>query len=146
MNKSLLASLLIVVAAIVITPIVLAETVPSNLTGCTISASHALNGTSWTNRGITCPASGACALDSTTYTCATCCLVDKVYTFTDWIFVAVMLFVTIKILQGGYYILTSAGDEKKLTSGRQNILWALAGMAVALFARSLPLAVVALLR
>lgn len=145
MNKFLLASLLIVVAAIAVSPIVFAETVPSNLDSCTLK--HALNDSTWTDRGITCPANGTtCPLNSTSLTCATCCLVDKVYTFTDWIFVAIMIFVTVKILQGGYYILTSAGDDKKLTSGRQNILWALAGMAIALFARAIPSAIVALLR
>jgi hypothetical protein len=145
MNKILLASLLILVAFVVFSPAVLAETVPSNLDSCTMK--HALNDATWQARGINCPAQNSqCSLNSTSYTCATCCLVDKIYTFTDWIFVGIMIFVTIKILQGGYYILTSAGDDKKLTAGRQNILWALVGMAIALFARAIPSALVALLR
>jgi hypothetical protein len=144
MNKFALA-LLLLVGAMIVAPVIFAETVPLDIGSCTMK--HALNDSSWRNRGITCPSDGSsCSLDSTSYTCATCCLVDKVYTFTDWIFVAIMLFVTVKIFQGGYYILTSAGDDKKLTLGRQNILWALAGMAVALFARAIPLALVSLLK
>ena len=151
MNKILLASLLLALAFVIFAPAALAETALGDLSSCTLK--HDLNNTSWQNRGIRCPAAGVeCMFDSgstpgsTSYTCATCCLVDKVYTFTDWIFVGIMIFVTIKILQGGYYILTSAGDDKKLTLGRQNILWALVGLAIALFARAIPSAVVALLR
>ncbi|MBU0546762.1 hypothetical protein KJ735_01135 [Patescibacteria group bacterium] len=106
-----------------------------------------MNDSTWVDRGIICPGiNQTCNLASTTQTCAICCLVDKVYTFTDWLFVAIVIFVTIKILQGGYEILTSAGDAAKLTAGRAHILWALAGMAVALFARVIPQAVVGLLR
>jgi len=145
MNKFILASLLLAVAIIAVVPVAFAETVPAELNSCVIK--HNLTDSTWTSRGIDCPGVNAtCALNSTTQTCATCCLVDKVYTFTDWLFVAIVIFVTIKILQGGYEILTSAGDEKKLTAGRSNILWALAGMAIALFARAIPLAVVGLLR
>lgn len=144
MNKLILASLLLAVAIIVIIPVAFAEEAMAPLDSCTMK--HGLTGSSWTNRGIICPASGTCPLNSTSYTCAICCLADKVYTFTDWIFVAIMLYAVIMLFRGAYNILTSAGVEARVVSGRSYILWALIGLIVALFARALPLALVGLLK
>mgnify|MGYP001076497072 CR=1 FL=1 len=74
-----------------------------------------------------------------------CCILDALYTATDWIFVALMIIVALFIAFGGFMIATAAGTPEKVASGRNYILFALVGLAVALLAKALPSVVKALL-
>ena len=74
-----------------------------------------------------------------------CCILDAVYTVTDWIFVALMVVVGLLIAWGGFTIATAGGAPDKVAAGRNFILYALIGLAVALLARALPAVVRALL-
>jgi len=70
--------------------------------------------------------------------CGLCCLIGSVYFIADWIFAILMLLVMIFILWGAFEILTSAGNEEKFGSGRQRIMFAAIGFAVALLAKAVP--------
>ena len=69
---------------------------------------------------------------------AICCLMDKIYQVTDWIFVILMALVIIFVLYGGFLILTAGGSEEKVTKGKTYITYALAGFVIAILARALP--------
>lgn len=67
-----------------------------------------------------------------------CCLVNTIYTVTDWIFYILMAFVGVMIVIGAFTIITAAGSPEKVTSGRNYVLYAVIGMVVAFFARAIP--------
>ena len=71
-------------------------------------------------------------------TYAMCCMVDSVYTVTDWIFMILMVIVGLMIAIGAFTIMTAAGAPEKVTAGRNYILYAVIGMIVAFFARAIP--------
>ena len=73
-----------------------------------------------------------------------CCLVNTIYSITDWIFYILMAFVGIMIVMGAFMIITAAGAPEKVTGGRNYILYAVIGMVVAFFARAIPSMVKAL--
>ena len=131
--------------ALIASPVLAAAvTPPAEITKCTMR--HDLTGTGWTDLGITCPGQGdPCPLDSTDYTCGICCLLDTIYTVTDWLFVGITLLVIIFVLVGAYYLLTAAGEADKYNKGRDYIQWAVVGMIAALIAKSIPAIAKALL-
>jgi hypothetical protein len=67
-----------------------------------------------------------------------CCLVNTIYSITDWIFYILMAFVGIMIIIGAFTIITAGGSPEKVTAGRNYILYAIIGMVVAFFARAIP--------
>ena len=67
-----------------------------------------------------------------------CCLINTVYSITDWIFYILMAFVGIMIVMGAFYIITAAGAPDKVKQGRDYILYAVIGMVIAFFARAIP--------
>jgi len=74
-----------------------------------------------------------------------CCMLDAVYTATDWVFSGLMIITGLFVGLGGFTIATAGGDPSKVSTGRNYILYALAGLAVALLAKALPSIVEALL-
>lgn len=126
-----------VLAVLALPLLVLAQAPPAEVTGCTMR--HNLTGTAWTSKGFICPAVGSsCPFDSTTFTCAVCCLMDSVYTVTDWIFVGITFVAVVMVLLGAYNMVTAAGNPEKVTAGKNYILWAAIGFIVALMARAIP--------
>ncbi len=140
MKKVLTALVLVNLLAILAVPLVASaqETLPAVIQQCKMR--HILTGTDWTDRGITCPATvgTACPFNSATLTCGVCCVMDTVYTVTDWIFVAVVIIVSIFILWGAFNLLTAAGSPEKIKLGRDQIIYAAIGMLVALLAKAIP--------
>lgn len=67
-----------------------------------------------------------------------CCLVNTIYSITDWIFYISMAFIGIMIVIGAFTIITAGGDPSKVSQGRNYILYAIVGMVVAFFARAIP--------
>lgn len=153
MKKVLTALVLVSLLAILAFPLVVSaqEPLPTGMTKCTMR--HILTGTEWTARGIACPtavgtdcsltvAASTCGAGGATLcTCGVCCVMDTVYTVTDWIFVAVVVIVIIFILWGAYNLLTSQADPAKIKLGRDQIMYAAIGMIVALLAKAIPLIV-----
>jgi len=67
-----------------------------------------------------------------------CCALDGVYTATDWIFVILMVVVSLLIIWGAFTIVTAGGAPEKVTTGRNYIIYALIGLAIAILAKALP--------
>ena len=88
---------------------------------------------------------GATVTEAVTKAWGMCCLLDAVYTVTDWIFFIIIVVVGLLVIWGAFTIVTAGGAPEKATSGRNFILYALIGLAVALLAKAIPSIVSALL-
>jgi len=88
-----------------------------------------------------CPAPGAPSYYDTIYGAvrgAVCCLMSSIYYFTDWVFVILITLAVIFGLFGAFQIITAGGDTEKVTTGRNFVMFAVIGVAVALVARAIP--------
>ncbi len=66
------------------------------------------------------------------------CLLNTIYTATNWLFMIIMLIAVIMIVVGGFTYMTASGDPEKAGKGKTIIVYALIGIAIALFAKVLP--------
>lgn len=138
MKKILLALFLISFLAVLVGPIASAQP-PTPVASCTMRGAI-------TGEGLTCPAKGEpCPYASTEYTCVSCCLIDKIYTFTNWFFAIALGLAIIFALWGGFLLMTAAGEAEKVATGRKWVMWAIIGVAVALIAKAIPALVRALM-
>jgi len=141
MKKILPALVLISFLAVLLMPMVASAQVEmEEIDKCTLRNDFS----SWTK--IDCPASGDCEFDDPSYDCPICCLLDTIYTVTNWIFAGVVALVVIFVLIGAFNLLTAAGNPEKIKSGRDYIIYAAVGMFVALLAKAIPAIVKAILR
>jgi len=131
MRKILSALVLISLAAVLAVPTMVSAQAGAP-TSCDIT--HDLSGLT----GISCPTSGSCDFDSTSYDCGMCCVMNSVYTVTDWIFIILVAFAAVMVLFGAFTLLTAAGTPEKVTSGRNYIIYAVIGLAVGLLAKAIP--------
>jgi hypothetical protein len=69
---------------------------------------------------------------------AICCFFDTVYNIVDWVFTIFLIIAVLLGLWGAYNVLTSAGSAEKVTTGRNYILYAIAGVIVAFISRAIP--------
>ena len=138
MKKVLTSLILVSLLAILAVPLVASAQVPPEILKCKMR--HDLTtDASWADRGFVCAAKGSdCTFSDTAKTCGVCCLMDTVYTVTDWIFVGVVTIVIIFILWGAFNLLTAAGSPEKIKLGREQIIYASIGMLVALLAKAIP--------
>ena len=67
-----------------------------------------------------------------------CCLINTLYNITDWIFVILVAIVILFVLIGAFSILTAGGSPDKVTTGRNYIMYAMIGLAVAIMAKAIP--------
>lgn len=67
-----------------------------------------------------------------------CCAISAIHTVVDWIFIALVALAGILFLLGAYNIITAGGEPAKVTTGRNFIIYAIAGLALALLARAVP--------
>jgi len=86
------------------------------------------------------PADGEC---DETITCETnkwgmFCLLNAIYTVTDWIFIILVAVAAVMVLWGAFTLLTAAGAPEKVTSGRNYIIYAVIGLAVGLLSKAIP--------
>ncbi|XOA42762.1 MAG: hypothetical protein ACKKMO_03125 [Candidatus Nealsonbacteria bacterium] len=70
--------------------------------------------------------------------CGICCLMNAVYTVTDWMFFVLIAVTGFLVIWGGFSITTAGGSEEKLKQGKDFILFAMIGLAIALFAKAIP--------
>ena len=115
-------------------PVLAKEEVP---TGCTIRKNPRLGGV--------CPAVGSPCDYDTDYgsgenivSGALCCLFSTVYFLTDWAFTIFMILTVVMVLLGAFTILTAGGNSDKVNQGRDYLMFAAIGLAVALLARAIP--------
>jgi len=66
------------------------------------------------------------------------CMLDAIYTVVDWIFVGLIAIVSLFTILGAFDILTAAGDPEKVKKGRERIMYAMVGLAIALLSRAVP--------
>jgi len=86
--------------------------------------------------GEVCDIGGGCGNETSAW--GMCCMLDSVYTVIDWIFFGLIAVVSLFTIMGAFDILTAAGDPEKLKKGRERIMWAMIGLAVALLSRAIP--------
>jgi len=108
---------------------------------CTIR----INPNSVLGTGATCPAAGQTAdygkdfgTAANPVNGATCCLFSTILYATRWLSTFIGVVLVLLIIMGAFDIVTSGGDAEKIGKGRDYIIYALAGMAVALLAFGLP--------
>jgi hypothetical protein len=136
MRKIISAIVSLSVLGLMIAPVVLAQiTPPTEIKKCVMR--HDLTSPDFV--GFKCPAKGAdCPYDSSTLTCGPCCILDTIYTVTDWFFYIVLAFAIIFIIFGAFNIMTAGGSPEKVKVGRDFILYAIIGLLVGLIAKSMP--------
>jgi drug/metabolite transporter (DMT)-like permease len=66
------------------------------------------------------------------------CTINTLNTVTDYIFIVLIAVVMIFVIMGAFNILMSNGDPEKVKTGQNYIVYAAAGLAVALLARAVP--------
>ena len=74
-----------------------------------------------------------------------CCMLNSIYTVTNWIFYILLLIVVIMVIIGGFTYLTASGDPEKAGKGKTIITYSIIGMAIALLAKLIPSIVRALI-
>ena len=67
---------------------------------------------------------GACNLE-------TCCILDRIFSVADWIFVILMVVAGMFIIWAAFSFVTSGGEAEKVTSARNKIIWAIWGILIA---------------
>jgi len=88
-----------------------------------------------------CPGVGSESIFDQTYgnvNGAICCLVSTISYVTDWIFFGLLFIAVIMGLFGAYNIITAGGNTDKVTTGRNYVMYALIGVAVALLSKAIP--------
>ncbi|MDO8524562.1 MAG: pilin [bacterium] len=68
----------------------------------------------------------------------TCCLLNTIYTVTNWIFYIITLIAVLMIIYGGFVYITAAGDPAKATTAKSILTFAIIGLAIALLAKLIP--------
>ena len=66
------------------------------------------------------------------------CLLDAVYSVTDWIFYSLLALVTVFTVWGGFMIVMAGGDSEKVNKGRDLVIYATVGLIVAFLSRVIP--------
>lgn len=132
--KKLLAILTLILSFSLVPLALLAQDAP--VSGCTVSTEAGTK--------LSICTTGSCTFTTDT-DCAVCCLFTAIYTVKNWIFFAVMAVSTIMVIFGAFAIVTAGGEPSKLASGKNYILYAMIGFAVALFSTAIPTLVQGLL-
>lgn len=65
-----------------------------------------------------------------------CCLIDRILTIGDYIFVGLLIVAIIVILLAAWQFLTSAGEPDKAKKARSFLLYAVIGIAIAFLAKA----------
>ncbi|MFA4998861.1 MAG: pilin [Candidatus Paceibacterota bacterium] len=66
------------------------------------------------------------------------CLINTLNNITDWVFVVLIALAGLFVIIGAFTFVTSAGDPEKTKKGREYILYAAIGLAVAFLAKAVP--------
>ena len=69
---------------------------------------------------------------------AHCCTVDRILTFIDWFFWALIIISFFMLLIGAFNILTAGGNPDKVALGRKYLMFAVVGLVLALLTFIIP--------
>lgn len=64
-------------------------------------------------------------------------VMDALTRIINWAFAILIVVSIIFLILGAYNFVTAAGSAEKVAAGKQSIMWALVGVAIALLARGL---------
>lgn len=118
-------------------PVAILAQPPVGVTGCTMR--HDLSGSEWVDAGFKCPWDGkVCNFTNTVLTCGVCCLLDTIYTVTDWLFIIVTSIAVLMIIVGAFYIITAGGAPDRVSTGKNYVLYAVIGLVVGLMFKAIP--------
>lgn len=67
-----------------------------------------------------------------------CCVVDIVYTITDWVFYFVLIIAVLMMVIGGFFYITAAGDPEKVGRGKMILTLSVVGLVIAIIAKLIP--------
>ena len=123
---------LVLTIALVATVAPMAVSAQGAATECSM-ADLAINPTRYTGLSCTTP-----CVFSATPDCGMCCLLSTLYNITDWIFVIFVFVAVLFVLLGAYQIITAGGTAEKVSTGRQYLMYAAIGLAVAFLSRAVP--------
>ncbi len=110
------------------------EILPKGLAGCTMK--HEIKGCTRNTR-IEGGATTDCTEDAAGCGSEICCLLDKVYTIADWIFVILLVVAGLFVIWSAFDFVLSKGEPEKITSGRNKLTWALVGVIIAFISQGL---------
>lgn len=65
-------------------------------------------------------------------------VIQTICTILNWIFFAAIVFAIIMILRAAFYYLTGGGNPDNITKAHKSLLYIAIGIAIAIFARTLP--------
>ena len=66
------------------------------------------------------------------------CIMDAIYTATDWIFAITLAIAILFVVWGGFLIITGGGSLEKVAKGRNYIIYAVIGFIIAMLAKAIP--------
>ncbi len=66
------------------------------------------------------------------------CLINTLNNITDWVFVVLIALAGLFVIVGAFTFVMSGGDPEKTKKGREYILYAAIGLAVAFLAKAVP--------
>jgi hypothetical protein len=133
MKKILTIATLFTILTFAIAPLAASADTSTIPGGCTISGDRVskING----NTDLSCGSD--CDYEENS-DCGMCCLLNTVYTVTDWLFFAISLVAVIFILIGGWTFVTAGGNAENTAKGRNYLIMAAIGILIALLARAVP--------
>ncbi|MDD4990429.1 MAG: pilin [Candidatus Pacebacteria bacterium] len=67
-----------------------------------------------------------------------CCMLNTLYTVTNWVFYIMTIVAVLMIVFGGFTYITAAGDPTKASKGKGILMFAIIGLAIALIAKLIP--------
>lgn len=102
----------------------------------TIQSDAATTGECPTEPGQTCTITG-CTTRASSYW-GMFCLLNTLYNITNWVFVILVALAAIFVIVGAMNILWSGGNQERVTSGRNYILYAMVGLLLAFLAKAVP--------
>ena len=147
MKKILTAVVLGSLLTMIVLPMVASAQFEGPAECCKIHRNIKVGGVSYKKDDIVGAPDGYCPIgniDVATTEWGTVCLVNTITYATDWVFYILTTIVVIMIIAGGFIYLTAAGDPEKAGKGKSFIVYALIGLAIALFARVIPAIVAAM--
>ena len=66
------------------------------------------------------------------------CLLGSIGAVAHWVFVTLMVVAPLMIIVGAYHIMTAGADPKRVTTGKNYIIWAAVGLLIGLFSNAVP--------
>lgn len=109
----------------------------NSLDGCNLSESSCSKLDTSLGAGV-CSCPGFCSYNDPGSPCGACCLLNAVYNLTDWIFVGLMAISALMIIYGAYLFVTAGQNPSNADKGRNLLMYAAIGIAIAFFSRALP--------